>query len=155
MTTETANQYAAMMADLLVITARLRDVMLEELQALEKPKLPNMQKITEEKSSLITLYRARVQTIRADTTFAKMTDPALKIKLRDNMAALAEVARALNDKLLRRRHINEGIIQAIGAHMVQKTTPVQGYGKDGHLRTLTPIYRAAVRPASIALNQAV
>lgn len=154
-TAETDNRRTALAADLLSVTAKLNETMREEIGILDQPRMPNLQKLIDDKNTLVSLYRSRIQAIRSDSDFSKAVDPILREKLRRNMAALAEIADLLNIKLMRRRKINEGIIQAIGTHAAEKSAPVQGYGKDGLRRTLTPHPHSVARPASIALNQAV
>ncbi|MCW5750070.1 MAG: hypothetical protein KIT81_02900 [Alphaproteobacteria bacterium] len=143
------------LVDLLALVERIRQLMTEEMEVLDRQRPRELERLVQQKNELLAAYRSRLALLRAGMDMPDQGNPALLAELKAAAGALAELAEREQGKLARLRTINEGIVKAVGEQLARRSAPVQGYGKDGVMRTITPNPRLNSRPASVVVNQAV
>lgn len=143
------------LVDLLALVERIRQLMAEEIDELDRRRPRELERLVQQKNELLAAYRSRLALLRAEMAAPVAANPALIAELKAAARSLAELAEQEQGKLARLRSINEGIVRAVGDQVARRNAPVQGYGKDGIMRTITPNPRLNARPASVVVNQAV
>ncbi len=131
----------------LELTARLSDLVTEEIRLLEAREPHKLSGHEDERTRLSMLYAREMQALKADRDAARAAGDERLARLRDETAAFNEMLDRHRSLVTRMRKVTEGIIRTIADEAAAQRAPSTTYGASG-VATQTG-------PASIALNQKI
>ena len=131
----------------LELTARLSDLVTEEIRLLEAREPHKLSGHEDERTRLSMLYAREMQALKADRDAVRAAGDERLARLRDETAAFNEMLDRHRGLVARMRKVTEGIIRTIADEAAAQRAPVTTYGASG--------VAAPSGPASIALNKKV
>jgi hypothetical protein len=138
--------------DLILYSDQLAAILVKETAGLQARDKSALTVFEAEKARVMALYQRELNALRKDPNWAK----ALPAPVRDALAAAgARLGAALKSQsalIARRRHVTEGIVQAIAKEVAVKRQGVTPYAKPNGARLAPAAPRAAT---AITLNSVV
>lgn len=139
-------------ADLVAFSNQLTNILVRETAAMKAGAKDALKTFEADKTRTMALYQRELNAVRKDPDWAKRLPPDLRAKLEAAGAALQKALRDQSDLIARRRHVTEGIVQAIAKEVAAKRHGVSPYAKPNGGRAPVPAPRAAT---AITLNSVV
>ena len=139
-------------ADLIAFSDRIAAILAQETAALKSGSKDALTKFEAEKTRTMALYQRELNAVRKDPDWSKRLVPALRTQLEASAARLQKALKEQADLIARRRHVTEGIVQAIAKEVATKRQGVSPYAKPNGARPPAHAPRAAT---AITLNSVV
>jgi hypothetical protein len=138
-------------ADLLALSAQLTSILARETAALRSGAKDAFKPTENDKARAMALYHRELNLLRKDPNWAKGLHPAIRAKLEKAGVDLHEALKAQSDLIARRRHVGEGIVQAIAKEVAAKRQGASPYAKPNGARPAA----ASAAVTAITLNSVV
>jgi hypothetical protein len=116
-------------ADLIALSDQIAIILKRETNSLLASDPRALQHWDEEKSRAMALYQRDLGMIRKDTDWAKKLSPSAKLRMTDAGARLQSALNEQSRLIARRRHVTEGLVQAIAKDVATKRQGVSPYGR--------------------------
>ena len=129
--TQTADTPAGRADQLLAMTARLCDLVAEEIQALKERRLDKGTAGWEDKERLVHAWRLEVSRIKAEPALIAGLDPDRRKALTDAAMRLETVLEGHAHALAAMREVTEGLVRSIAAEISAARAAPPGYGRSG------------------------
>lgn len=139
-------------ADLIAFSDRIAAILTHETAALKSGAKDALTKFEAEKTRTMALYQRDLNALSKDPDWAKRLPPPLRAQLEAAGARLQKALKQQSDLIARRRHVTEGIVQAIAKEVSAKRQIVSPYAKPMAGR---PAPAASTSATAITLNSVV
>lgn len=135
-------------ADLITVTARLAQLLAEEVDLLKEMKVKDMERLQKEKIFLTNALEAQHRWLQKNPQALNLITPAQRTELAAVNKVFQEILRENHQRLLTAREVNGRIVQAIRS-VADEHSGQRVYNQQGTM--FTP----GVKSLSITLNQSV
>jgi hypothetical protein len=149
----TRNAPPPAVAEMYALGERLAAILEAETAALKSGDPQAFQRHQDEKTRIMALYQRECAALKKDRSWAAALPASVRDRLAQSGARLQKALKDQSAALARRRHVTEGIVQAIAADVAKKRQGASPYARPQPGRVAGP--RPAPSAAAITLNALV
>lgn len=138
--------------DLIAFSDQLALILNKETAALKSGAKDALKTFEADKTRIMALYQRELNALRKDPNWAKTMAPAVRMAMETAGQKLQTALKAQADLIARRKHVTEGLVQAIAKEVAAKRQVVSPYAKPMGGRAAPS---ASIAATAITLNSVV